>query len=63
MEIYYIAQGTLLNVLWWQRGKIFVYKADSLYTAETNTTLWGNWTPITETNTTLWGNWTPKQDF
>ena len=47
MRTYCIAQGTLLNALWWskwegnpERGDICISIADSLFcTVETNTTL------------------------
>ena len=54
MRTYCIAQGTLLNGLWWprwkenlkQRGWICMYKYSLCYTGETNTTLQSNSTPI-----------------
>ena len=54
MRTYCIAQGNLLNALWWpkqkrnpKRGGMCIHRVDSLCcTVENNTKLWNDYTPI-----------------
>ena len=44
MRTYCIAQGTLLNALWWQRADICTCIADSLCSKQAKTTLYSTYT-------------------